>query len=118
MQLSIIMKNGVSMIRSVINMKLATMGCRTRVFENRFGEKTSIGRGNLSFSDGQYRIGLAIECIEYSRQKPPGWQRSSAKLDEGPRNYTALQLHRAVSSSRRRPGPKQFPLLMSALWNG
>ena len=30
--------------------EIATMGCRTRVFENRFGEKTSIGRGNLSFS--------------------------------------------------------------------
>ena len=30
--------------------EVATMGCRTRVFENRFGPKTSIGRGNLSFS--------------------------------------------------------------------
>ena len=28
----------------------ATMGCRTRVFDNRCGEKTSIGRGNLSFT--------------------------------------------------------------------
>ncbi len=28
----------------------ATMGCRTRVFENVNGEKTSIGRGNLSFT--------------------------------------------------------------------
>ncbi|AUB31587.1 anaerobic ribonucleoside triphosphate reductase [Spiroplasma floricola] len=28
----------------------ATMGCRTRVFENINGEKTSIGRGNLSFT--------------------------------------------------------------------
>ena len=26
------------------------MGCRTRVFEDRHGEKTSIGRGNLSFT--------------------------------------------------------------------
>ena len=30
--------------------EIATMGCRTRVFENRFGEKTSVGRGNLSFT--------------------------------------------------------------------
>ena len=30
--------------------EVATMGCRTRVFENRFGPKTSIGRGNLSFT--------------------------------------------------------------------
>ena len=30
--------------------EVATMGCRTRVFENRHGMKTSIGRGNLSFT--------------------------------------------------------------------
>ena len=30
--------------------EVATMGCRTRVFEDRYGEKTSIGRGNLSFT--------------------------------------------------------------------
>ena len=30
--------------------ELATMGCRTRVFENLHGEKSSLGRGNLSFT--------------------------------------------------------------------
>lgn len=30
--------------------EVATMGCRTRVFENINGEKTSLGRGNLSFT--------------------------------------------------------------------
>ncbi len=30
--------------------ELATMGCRTRVFENVNGEKTCLGRGNLSFT--------------------------------------------------------------------
>lgn len=30
--------------------ELATMGCRTRVFENVAGERTSLGRGNLSFT--------------------------------------------------------------------
>lgn len=30
--------------------EVATMGCRTRVFENRFGPKTSVGRGNISFT--------------------------------------------------------------------
>ena len=30
--------------------ELATMGCRTRVYENLNGEKTSLGRGNLSFT--------------------------------------------------------------------
>lgn len=30
--------------------ELATMGCRTRVYENIHGEKSSLGRGNLSFT--------------------------------------------------------------------
>ena len=30
--------------------ELATMGCRTRVYENVVGEKSSLGRGNLSFT--------------------------------------------------------------------
>lgn len=30
--------------------EIATMGCRTRVFENVNGEKTSVGRGNISFT--------------------------------------------------------------------
>lgn len=30
--------------------ELATMGCRTRVFENLWGEKSCLGRGNLSFT--------------------------------------------------------------------
>ena len=30
--------------------EVATMGCRTRVFENVAGEKSSLGRGNLSFT--------------------------------------------------------------------
>ncbi len=42
--------------------EVATMGCRTRVFENRFGEKTSIGRGNLSFSTINI-VRLSIVCM-------------------------------------------------------
>ena len=38
--------------------EIATMGCRTRVFENRFGEKTSIGRANVRFTT------LNIERLE------------------------------------------------------
>ena len=30
--------------------ELATMGCSTRVYENIAGEKSSLGRGNLSFT--------------------------------------------------------------------
>ncbi len=42
--------------------EVATMGCRTRVFENRFGPRTSIGRGNLSFTTINI-VKLAIECM-------------------------------------------------------
>ena len=60
--------------------EVATMGCRTRVFENRFGPKTSIGRGNLSFSTINL-VRLALEC----RKKEDKDQRLGqffAKLDE------------------------------------
>ncbi|MBQ2099326.1 MAG: anaerobic ribonucleoside-triphosphate reductase, partial [Bacteroidales bacterium] len=42
--------------------EVATMGCRTRVFENRYGKKTSIGRGNLSFTSINI-VRMAIECM-------------------------------------------------------
>lgn len=42
--------------------EVATMGCRTRVFENRYGLKTSIGRGNISFSTINI-VRIAIECM-------------------------------------------------------
>ena len=48
--------------------EIATMGCRPRVFENRYGEKTSVGRGNLSFSTVNI-VRLAIECMGHSRQR-------------------------------------------------
>ena len=41
--------------------EIATMGCRTRVFENHFGPKTSVARGNLSFSTINI-VRLALEC--------------------------------------------------------
>ena len=42
--------------------EIATMGCRTRVFENINGLKTSIGRGNLSFTTMNLPR-LAIEAM-------------------------------------------------------
>lgn len=44
--------------------ELATMGCRTRVFENIAGEKTSLGRGNLSFTT----INMPRLAIEASKR--------------------------------------------------
>ena len=92
----------------------ATMGCRTRVFENRFGEKTSIGRGNLSFSTVNI-VRLAIECMEI-KDKTTRVGTFFSKLDEI-LDLTALQLHRRLEFQKT-ARVKQFPLLMSSLWLG
>ncbi len=94
--------------------EVATMGCRTRVFENRFGKKTSIGRGNLSFSTINI-VRLAIECMGVENKE----QRISlffSKLDNL-LEITALQLHERMEFQKT-AFAKQFPLLMSALWIG
>ena len=56
------------------------MGCRTRVYENRFGPKTSIGRGNLSFSTINI-VKLALECREEVKEVKSG-EVKSEKLSE------------------------------------
>ena len=94
--------------------ELATMGCRTRVFENRFGEKTSIGRGNLSFSTINI-VKLAIECMDIKDEK----ERIDcffAKLDNM-LEITARQLDDRYQYQKTAMA-KQFPLLMSQLWTG
>ena len=94
--------------------EVATMGCRTRVFENRFGEKTSIARGNLSFSTINI-VRLAIECMEIE-DKQLRIDRFFAKLDEL-LEITAKQLCDRFEFQKTALA-KQFPLLMSALWSG
>ena len=94
--------------------EVATMGCRTRVFENRFGDKTSIGRGNLSFSTINI-VRLAIECMEV-KDKQERIDRFFAKLDNM-LEVTARQLD-ARFQYQKTAMAKQFPLLMSQLWNG
>ena len=92
--------------------EVATMGCRTRVFENRFGPKTSIGRGNLSFTTINI-VKLAIECMNIKNEQDRiheffnklGWALDIAARQLNERfdfQKTALK--------------KQFPLLMGALW--
>ena len=92
----------------------ATMGCRTRVFENRFGPKTSIGRGNLSFSTINI-VKLAIECmgIENEEERIDAF---FAKLDNM-LQITAQQLHDRFEFQKT-AFAKQFPLLMKGLWLG
>ena len=94
--------------------EIATMGCRTRVFENRFGEKTSIGRGNLSFTTINI-VKLALECREIVN-KDERINTFMAKLDKV-LETTALQLHNRFNFQKTALA-KQFPLLMSTLWNG
>ena len=92
--------------------ELATMGCRTRVFEDRFGEKTSIGGGNLSFSS-IYIVKLAIECMSIENQE----ERINAffaKLDNL-LEVTAQQLDERFQFQKTALA-KQFQLLMSRLW--
>ncbi|MBR5277199.1 MAG: anaerobic ribonucleoside triphosphate reductase [Bacteroidaceae bacterium] len=94
--------------------EVATMGCRTRVFENRFGEKTSIARGNLSFSTINI-VRLAIECMEIE-DKTRRIESFFAKLDEL-LEITAKQLCDRYEFQKTALA-KQFPLLMSSLWTG
>ena len=94
--------------------ELATMGCRTRVFDNRFGEKTSIGRGNLSFSTINI-VRLAIECMDI-KDKQERIDRFFAKLDNM-LEITARQLNDRYQYQKTAMA-KQFPLLMSQLWIG
>ena len=92
----------------------ATMGCRTRVFENRFGPKTSIGRGNLSFSTINI-VRLAIECMNI-KDKEDRIAAFFAKLDNL-LEVTAKQLHDRMEFQKT-AFAKQFPLLMRGLWIG
>lgn len=92
----------------------ATMGCRTRVFENRFGEKTSIGRGNLSFTTiNLVRLALETrEIMDETERKRQFFQKLDHTLQ-----IAAEQLHQRFEFQKT-AAPKQFPLLMSTLWNG
>ena len=94
--------------------EVATMGCRTRVFENRFGEKTSIGRGNLSFSTVNI-VRIAIECMMI-KDKEERIAKFFEKLDQV-LDITARQLCDRFDFQKTALA-KQFPLLMSRLWNG
>ena len=94
--------------------EVATMGCRTRVFENRYGEKTSIGRGNISFSTINL-VRLAIETMPV-RDKDERIALFFHKLDNI-LEITARQLNDRFNFQKTALA-KQFPLLMRKLWVG
>ena len=92
----------------------ATMGCRTRVFENRHGEKSSIGRGNLSFTTINI-VKLALECMNIENEKDR-IDTFYNKLDK----YTDIAVRQLYDRYcfQKTALKSQFPLLMSGLWNG
>ena len=94
--------------------EVATMGCRTRVFENRYGMKTSVGRGNLSFSTINI-VRLAIECMDIT-DKEARINSFFAKLDNM-LDVAARQLNERYDFQKTAMA-KQFPLLMRSLWTG
>ncbi|MDD5951814.1 MAG: anaerobic ribonucleoside triphosphate reductase [Bacteroidales bacterium] len=94
--------------------EVATMGCRTRVYGNKFGPKTSVGRGNLSFTTINI-VRLAIECMGIENQDDR-IAKFFEKL-EGVMNIAAKQLNERFEFQKTAL-KKQFPLLMNGLWTG
>lgn len=94
--------------------EVATMGCRTRVFENRYGLKTSVGRGNLSFSTINI-VRLGIECMNI-KDENERIETFFRRLD----NLLVLTARQLCDrfNFQRTALAKQFPLLMSRLWLG
>ena len=104
----------------------ATMGCRTRVFENLHGEKTSIGRGNLSFTS----INLPRLAIE-ARLKSDSLHPDKSKQEiQAVAHDLFLQSVHSVSQLvaeqlydryqyQRTALAKQFPFMMgNNIWKG
>lgn len=94
--------------------EVATMGCRTRVFDNKFGPRTSIGRGNLSFTTLNI-VRLAIECMGI-QDKEQRIARFFERLDWA-LDIAAKQLDDRFQFQKTAL-KKQFPLLMNGLWLG
>ena len=86
----------------------ATMGCRTRVFDNRCGERTPIGRGNLSFT--------TINLVRLALESDGICEKFYAKV----RECTEIAIRQLLDryNYQREGLKKQFPLLMSGMWNG
>ena len=95
--------------------EVATMGCRTRVYGNRFGPKTSIGRGNLSFTTLNI-VKLAIEAMQEEEDKALRIKKFFQKLDWA-LDIAARQLNERYDFQKTAL-KKQFPLLMNGLWLG
>ena len=94
--------------------EVATMGCRTRVFEDRFGDSQSVGRGNLSFSTVNLP-GLALSVMNIADENErlkAFFEKLTYAIDiTGKQLYERYEFQCTALS-------KQFPLLMSGMWVG
>ena len=106
--------------------EVATMGCRTRVFENVAGDKTSIGRGNLSFTTINFPR-LAVEAkneilsensnIDAQSLEDMAIERFFEKL----KKYTEFVIEQLKEryEFQRTALAKQFPFMMrNNIWKG
>ncbi len=106
--------------------ELATMGCRTRVYENLHGEKTSWGRGNISFTSMNFPR-LAIEAMRKAAEivhDPNGEQTQALAREiflesvESTTSMIAEQLYERYNFQRTALA-RQFPFMMSNdVWKG
>jgi ribonucleoside-triphosphate reductase len=97
----------------------ATMGCRTRVFENIHGEKTSIGRGNASFTSINL-VRTALETMEEVEKEglsgEEKWTCFYRKLE-----YLIDEVGEQLKiryDFQKQALAKQFPTVMKYLWRG
>lgn len=94
--------------------EVATMGCRTRVFDDKHGEKTSIGRGNLSFTSVNIvKLGLECRNIQDENEKRETFFKKLDKCID----VAADQLYDRYCFQRSAL-KKQFPMLMNGMWVG
>lgn len=96
--------------------EVATMGCRTRVYENRHGEKTSVGRGNLSFTTLNFPR-IAILAKKKSEEEGTDMFVEFYNLLDECIDAAADQLYDRYQWQCKAM-KKQFPLLMSGMWEG
>ena len=92
----------------------ATMGCRTRVYENIHGNKQSIARGNLSFSTLNI-VKMSIESkLKYPEDEVKRIKNFYKLLDK----YTDIMAEQLYDRYKFQCTAlkKQFPLLMSGMW--
>ena len=106
--------------------EIATMGCRTRVFDNINGKRTSVGRGNLSFTTMNMPR-LAIEAMREAQSLMPQADKHILRAEaiaiflkkvEDMSHLIAEQLHERYLYQRTALA-RQFPFMLgNDVWKG